>query len=382
MARGGERNIPVRRSKRRIALVACVASSSLALAACSSGGVVSATSKSSTKTAKSLTTVSFQVYAGGGLQAWPAYVAQKEGLFKRNGIQGKIVPVNTGPEALAALTSGQLDMVQIDAIQAAPLIAQGHSLGIVMGNNALDFSIVGGTGLGGASTYPADMRALNGKTVGVLALGGVLQDLGIVALQNAGLSSNSVRWEAISTGGLPADLAAVKSGQVNAIVTSANDNLLYQEQGGKVLLTFSRKTSDTSKYPKLRALQGITDGGIWSTKAWMTSHPKALKEVRLSLMEADVWMHNPKHLHALTSIVKGITGIPGGLPTSKVSSFVRDSLSMTHAAYPKSGAQAEIDFAVEFGLIKSAIPVSQFYGSGIPNSEAKVKRDVAAAGGI
>lgn len=365
------------KKKPQIVAITAVSMAILVTAACGSSG-----GKASTTNGKPMQKVSLQVYSGGGLQSWPIIVAEKEGFFAKSGINAHVVTVNTGPQALAALTSGQLDMVQIDTIQAAPLLAKGKKLGIVMGNNLLDFSLVGGPKLDlPSSQFPASAAALKGKTIGVLALGGVLQDLAILGLQEAGVPQNSTHYTAISTGGLPADVAALKSGQVDAVMTTSNDNLVYEQFGGKVLLDFSKKTPDTTNHPAVRDLQGITDGGIWATQSWMSGHAVALKGTQLALMEADVWMHDPKNLAALTDIVKGIDGIPDAVPAGQVNQFITDSLALTHAAFPPAGATAEMNFAVKFGLVDTATPTSQYLGGGVPTSEADVQRAVSVAGG-
>ena len=140
------------------------------------------------------------------------YVAQQDGLFRRAGLNVKIVNISAGANVTPELRSGRIDVVNgayAGFIQAqVHQAAQFHILadGYAGAPNVDEVVVLPASGISSA-------KQLEGKTIAVNALGSVAQLLVSSALAAQGVPASRVHFVAV---GFPAMSAALKAHHIDA----------------------------------------------------------------------------------------------------------------------------------------------------------------------
>ncbi len=145
----------------------------------------------------------------------PYWLALDSGAFAAHGLEIESVLMRGSVEGVAALASGDAELLL--GTPSPPFIGAARETGlIVVGttNNRLQYQIVGNV-----PTLPE----LRGKAVGLARIGDTTQYLTVQALERAGLRAEDVRW--VSVGNIPQRTAALLSGQIDATPVIVPSNL-------------------------------------------------------------------------------------------------------------------------------------------------------------
>jgi NitT/TauT family transport system substrate-binding protein len=154
------------------------------------------------------------------------YIAQKQGFYKKYGVNVTIKNFSTGTDATRALATGQIDAAITPPAQLIELDAGGSSkLVALQGQEVPDWSI--------DSTNPKinSCASLKGQTVGVDAIGGIRYIALVQMLKTCGLSINDVHPLAFPGNSNPQALAA---GQLKVSVLHLNEVVAVKAQGKKL----------------------------------------------------------------------------------------------------------------------------------------------------
>lgn len=176
------------------------------------------------------------------LQSWgPLFIADKEGLFARQGIRVEWVPFAGAAEAMVPLAQGQID-VGAGAASAGFFNAasRGERLRIVAdkgnvgpGDNSAASLILRKDLAGGAVKSVADLR---GRKIALNVTGGIAQYMVAKALARAGLKLEDVELVRMP---FPSMFAALQSRAIDAANLSEPWITLAREQGVGVLFVGS-----------------------------------------------------------------------------------------------------------------------------------------------
>jgi NitT/TauT family transport system substrate-binding protein len=167
-------------------------------------------------------TVSYPSISGAQAVLW---IAKETGIFRKNGLETDLVYVTGGPRSMAALLSGQLQVIGTggNALVAANLNGAKDAVLIATTYNTLVFSLM---------TKPElkDPKDLKGKRFGVTTAGSLSDFTLRTILKRSGL--DPVRDVAVrAMGGYPEILAGMKSGQLEGGVFSPPANITAQTLG-------------------------------------------------------------------------------------------------------------------------------------------------------
>lgn len=169
-----------------------------------------------------------------------AYVAQKQGLFNKYGVDVEIRPFDNGTAAARAVIAGDIDIAMSPT---PPVINQVSNADVplvaIYGNNNPDWIL--------ATTDPGkSCKDVAGQAVGVDSIGGARS----VALRSMligcpGTSIDQVKQVALGSNTAPAMIA----GQLSFGVLHLNDVAVIEAQGKRVYtLLAMKKTNPTSHY--------------------------------------------------------------------------------------------------------------------------------------
>lgn len=171
--------------------------------------------------------------------AWlPIYVADDLGFFAEQGIAIDEVTLAGGSEAVSALLSGDIDAIATSGSHPLFLHAEGQELvHLVALLNRFGTAVVVSNDVEGER---GDITALEGRTVGVSRPGSGGDQIVRSLLTRAGLDPAS-DVDIIAIGDTEAQISALQSGQVHAIVQTEPVISLAEHEGwGTALVDFRR----------------------------------------------------------------------------------------------------------------------------------------------
>ena len=175
-------------------------------------------------------------YYGGILHEETLYNAVAEGLFEKNGLDVKLVSMNSGPAALAALASDSVDVIVGNPDIMITGLQGGFDLQALCAGSGVFWQLVAKPEIP-ALPYPNIMKAFDGKRLGVTAAGASGQFFGEALLEGAGMPRDAVQYIGVGT------LTAVEAMQndridaymsfepVTAMVTNTTDARVILNMG-------------------------------------------------------------------------------------------------------------------------------------------------------
>lgn len=147
-------------------------------------------------------------------------LAQSLGIFKKYGIEASFVKGANGPSMLAAVVGGSADITHVGVSLYFPTIEKGADFKFLMANYDIDYTLVGQKNVAwpnAGKPYPAVIRDLKGKTLGLASRGGATEVMARKMLKDAGMDPDKdVTFIAVGVG--PSAAAAFSNKQVDAMV--------------------------------------------------------------------------------------------------------------------------------------------------------------------
>lgn len=227
-------------------------------------------------------------------------VAQAKGYCERHGIQCSLRQLSNGPLGLQALLAGHLEVSFVGPESALQAVARGADLRLVAGGYAPQPFVVvvrdDKEQPGSARAYPALMADFKGKRIGVPARGSHGELLFVDMLVDAGMAAGDVVFVAV--GGLATAYPALLHRRVDAVVAiSPMDALCEVAETCRVVLDTRLGEGPRSARDTLGA--GVT---LWMKADYITSHPGAVKALRLALADAEAFLRDPANLEEVLAI--------------------------------------------------------------------------------
>jgi NitT/TauT family transport system substrate-binding protein len=165
------------------------------------------------------------------------YIAQKEGFYKKYGVNVVIKSFSTGTDATRAVAAGQIDAAIMPPAQLMQLAAKGVQLVGIQGQEVPDWVVV--------STDPAvsTCAQLKGRGITVDAVGGIRYTALSSMVKSCGLTIKDVNPLPFPGNNAP---QAMIAGQVKEAVLHLNELIDVQQQLGAGKVNVIMKMSQTS----------------------------------------------------------------------------------------------------------------------------------------
>jgi ABC-type nitrate/sulfonate/bicarbonate transport system substrate-binding protein len=172
-------------------------------------------------------TISYPSISGAQAVLW---VAKENGIFAKNGLDVELVYIGGGPRSMAALLSGQLQVIGTggNSLVAANLNGAKDAVLIATTYNTLVFSLM----TRGTFKDPKDLK---GKSLGVTGFGS-LSDFTLRTLLKKSALEPTRDVVIRPMGGYPEILASMQSGTLDGGIFSPPTNLKAQELGFRELM--------------------------------------------------------------------------------------------------------------------------------------------------
>ncbi len=204
------------------------------------------------------------------------WVAEKEGFFKKQGLEINTVNISGGTQGVQAMVGGQLDLSFSAPAATIPAVAAGSQiLEIMPTTSTMPYILVG------APTVTS-MSALKGQRVGSSGLGLSASRLAlIVALKHFGLDPDKDKITVVAAGTEPERMAGVTSGAIGATVVAPEFKDRVEKMGARLL-------------GDLRTLNiPWENDGLVTTRKALQSKRDLIERVVKALLEANAFVLNP-----------------------------------------------------------------------------------------
>ena len=162
------------------------------------------------------------------------WIGVEQGFFRKHGVNVEVINIRSGPQTIAALASGEIQLAYT---------IPGTVLSAVAGG--MDVAFFGGLvnrGDGDFVVAPAIRRAedLKGKTVGVQSIGGGVWSLAMLALEHLGLEPTRYKILIMVVGDQSVLTQAMATGRIDAAYLGYTFSTLLKEKGFRVLLDIGK----------------------------------------------------------------------------------------------------------------------------------------------
>jgi ABC-type nitrate/sulfonate/bicarbonate transport system substrate-binding protein len=297
---------------------------------------------------------------GGGPTAYElgAYVADQEKIFAKHGLKAKFIAVASGPPIIAAVLSdntfGTTGVLNIGpAVQAgqdvkfACAIANDESRAVYV-RNGLDVPVAS------PGNWEATVRALKGRTIGVLALASGNQASFQSIARAAGMKNSDFKY--IAVGGPPTALAALKSKRIDATIGYVGlSEEIDSEGAGKNVLPYG----DTPLFEHVATADWGASGKL------LTEHPDMAKDFCAAMEEATTFIHTPANLKAVTDILAARLKLTPALAEATAKG---DFVKSIDNKISISGLAGSIKQGVDGKLVKPGLTPQDVMWSNAPTS--------------
>jgi len=286
-------------------------------------------------------------------------VAISKGYCEKSGIKCSLQPIPSAPLGAQAMLAKSIDSflgppsVMNDAVQ------KGAKMKMVVGGSVANVLILtAGNHLdtpNAANGFPAFMKDLKGKKIGVTARGAATEVFTNWMLIKAGMQPEDVSYVAV--GGPNTAYGALVSKQVDA-------TMIFEPSGAicDVLKTCKRiYTAATDKQPaELFALNGGGNGLVF-TQDYIDKNPHVIDAVINAVKEADAFINNPANFAETLKIAEQYVKFDMPKGDEILAANMRAAIASNNyrAAIDRKSVQATLDLLIATKLIEKAVPLSE-----------------------
>lgn len=299
----------------------------------------------------------------GSLMSLPVFIGDSAGIFKRNGLDARLIKISNGPAMTAALVSGSVD-IDLNSVDNNIVARQsGKDIVAVAGNLMTSpFSLIASKNQpvpNLSKGFPYSVRDLKGATIGVMATGGSVEAAARYVIRQAGL--NPDKDVKLLNVGLPGTgIPALKAGRINAYMAIEPAQSTATVDGiGKVVLDLR----ENSLPPQLALTDwpynqwGSTPSTIKKKSAVIAKFQKAMKDVY-------AYMADKNNVPAINKIALAqISDNP-----ALVGSMLESNLSTFGYDMPRARVDNAFKYLVTTGLSKKNVTYDDYVAVGARSS--------------
>lgn len=261
---------------RTIALAATLALTAATMAACGGSDKDSAAADSGT----------LRITTLGLCNEIPVFWAEKNGIFKENGLNVELVKSTGGAAALTALQSGDIDLAFTNPF--STMIARSQDIDVQWIATAYETTAVEGEGTNAMAVTEesgiTEAKGLNGKTIGVNEIGGINEIITTEWLKINDADVDSVKFVALPFNELA---SSVSSGKIDAAQIPAQN--VDPKLGLKSL---------EDPYVAVGDGKGLVFAGYVGTSENVDKKEKSFKAFQDSLIAANEAINSPENADA------------------------------------------------------------------------------------
>ena len=300
--------------------------------------------------------VKLQEYAGLIHNIVP-WVGIEAGIFDRHCLEIIMVPISSGPAAYAASLQGGVDFISTAPETLLVPYSQGMNVKFVAGiNTSIHYAMVVRPDLdlpSEAEGFPAVMKDLVGKRIGVNALGSTTHALARTNFVAAGINPDEANW--VAYGAPAAGFAALENGTLDAIeVFSDGMDIAAAITGGKIIGDLRDPT--TASLPIINKMRGVSLS--WAAQSsYIEKNREVVNRFVIANSEAIGWARNPGNFEEVLRLVRENAPSPEGVEDSEglLLTRVNGYLPQLNDKLSVSSLEAWAQFALDNGRIPEPV---------------------------
>ena len=218
------------------------------------------------------------------------WIGVEQGLFRKHGVEVRLIYIRTGPQTIAAMAGGEIELVY--TIPSSVLSAAAGGMDLII------FGGIVKRAEGDFVVAPSIRTAedLKGKRVGVQSIGGGIWSQTMLALEHLGLDPTRDKIAVMVIGGDQSTIAqALASGTIDAAYLGYAFSSFVKGKGFRVLL-------DLGQAPI--PYQGLA---LIGRAPYLKQNPAVADSVLRGVLESVAFVHNPARKEVvLKSLMKNL----------------------------------------------------------------------------
>jgi NitT/TauT family transport system substrate-binding protein len=295
------------------------------------------------------------------------YIAQDAGFFARNCLNATLVPVNTGPAGMAQLQAGSLHFSDSSFDNTLVARHRGLPIKVVVGESSgVPYSIVArkAAALPNATAgYPASMKDLVGRRIGVFGLGTGSELFVKTLLSGAGVDPAKVTFVAV--GSTPTQFAALENAAVDAVIMADPGQDMAVAGGFGQIIVDLREAGSGPK--EIQDLNGTFQVKV-ASEAFIKEKPDVVRRYVDANRQAEAWIRDPKNFNELIRLMKPRVALGREVSNGDAifAALVKQYAGFTSASIKRSSVAGWNQLQIKAGNIPAPIPITDVVWSGAP----------------
>jgi len=217
------------------------------------------------------------------------WLGAEQGLFRKHGVNVEVINIRSGPQTMAALVSGDIQVAYTIPGSVVSAASSGLDVAFFAGIvNRADGDFIAGPSI----HNPADLK---GKRIGVQSIGGGVWSMAMLAIEHLGLEPNRDKMTVMVVGDSPVLAQSLESGGIEATYLNYTHSRALKEKGFPVLL-------DLGKAPI--PYQGLAAA---TRRGYLRQNPQIIDSLMGGFVETVAFIHKPENKETvIKSLVKNL----------------------------------------------------------------------------
>jgi NitT/TauT family transport system substrate-binding protein len=217
------------------------------------------------------------------------WIGAEQGLFRKHGVNVEVINIRSGPQTMAALASGDIQVAYTIPGSVVSAAAGGMDVAFFAGViNKADGDFV----VSPSVRHPEDLK---GKRVGVQSIGGGVWSMTMLALEYFGMEPNRDKVILMIVGDSPVLAQSLGTGAIDAAYLNYTYSKSLKEKGFPVLL-------DLGKAPI--PYQGLA---LATGRKYIRQNPQTIDSLMRGLVESVAFIQKPSNKEAvIKSLMKNM----------------------------------------------------------------------------
>ena len=217
------------------------------------------------------------------------WVGAEQGLFRKHGVHLEVINIRSGPQTMAALVSGD--------IQIAFTIPGSVVSAVTSGLDVAFFAGIVNRADGDFIAHPSVRSAedLKGKRIGVQSIGGGVWSMAMLAIEHLGLETQRDKMTVMIIGDSPVLAQSLEQGCIEATYLNYTHSRALKEKGFPVML-------DLGKAPI--PYQGLATA---TRRGYLKQNPQLIDSLMRGFADTVSFIHKPANKETVTkSLAKNL----------------------------------------------------------------------------
>jgi ABC-type nitrate/sulfonate/bicarbonate transport system substrate-binding protein len=217
------------------------------------------------------------------------WIGAEQGLFRRHGVHVEVINIRSGPQTLAALVSGDIQVAYTIPGTVVSAAAAGLDVAFFAGIvNKADGDFI-------ASPSVRTPEDLKGKRLGVQSIGGGVWSMTMLAVEYLGLDPNRDKMIVMIVGDSPVLAQSLESGGIEATYLNYTHSRSLKDKGFPVLLDLGKATIP---------YQGLAAA---TRRAYLRQNPQIIDSLMRGFVDSVAFIHKSSNKETvLKSLAKNL----------------------------------------------------------------------------